>query len=140
MLLLTSGFCLTHLPFQTLNIHTLHVCKHAWCTRALCFPDSSCMTSFPYTCRTETQTLSHCGSLCHLLSASHTADRKWINPRLGMLVWWGSIKEQCADRKCTVNKGSEVRTQQPPTNGLPLDQVLLSSLSRVSSHPPSVRI
>uniref|UniRef100_A0A3P9CKT2 GDP-mannose 4,6 dehydratase n=1 Tax=Maylandia zebra TaxID=106582 RepID=A0A3P9CKT2_9CICH len=37
-----------------------------------------------------------------------------------------------AGRKCTVNKGSEVREQRP-TNGLPLDQVLLSSLSRPSS-------
>lgn len=41
-----------------------------------------------------------------------------------------------ASRKCTVNKGSEVRAQRRPTNGLPSDQVLLSSLSRASSHIP----
>lgn len=28
-----------------------------------------------------------------------------------------------AGRKCIVNKGSEVRAQRPPTDGLPLDQV-----------------
>lgn len=43
-----------------------------------------------------------------------------------------------AGRKCTVNKGSEVRAQRRPANGLPSDQVLLSSPSRASSHaaPP----
>lgn len=44
-----------------------------------------------------------------------------------------------AGRKCTVNKGSEVREQRP-TNGLPLDQVLLSSLSRPSSCIPSKNV
>lgn len=42
-----------------------------------------------------------------------------------------------AGRKSAVNKGSEVRAQCPPTNGLPLDQVLLSSPIRPSSLIPT---
>lgn len=41
-----------------------------------------------------------------------------------------------AGRKSAVNKGSEVRAQCPPSNGLPLDQVLLSSPIRSSSLIP----
>lgn len=41
-----------------------------------------------------------------------------------------------ADRKCTVNKGSEVKAHRPPSNGLAVDQVRLSDSSRVSSRIP----
>lgn len=41
-----------------------------------------------------------------------------------------------AGRKHTVNKGSAVRPHCPPSNGLPSDQVVLSSPSRSSSEIP----
>uniref|UniRef100_A0A8C3A6Y8 GDP-mannose 4,6 dehydratase n=1 Tax=Cyclopterus lumpus TaxID=8103 RepID=A0A8C3A6Y8_CYCLU len=63
----------------------------------------------------------------------HAEGGGWVVWREGGVALKGRA---WAGRKYTVNKGSEVRTPRPPTDGLPLDQVLLSSPSRASAHVP----
>ena len=121
-------------PVHSTHSHT-HTCCH-W--SSLCSPHSRCLTWRVAEKHTDTHTPSS------QPADSQTAGRKWTGSRLGMLMWrrcvvgGGALKRSAhTGSKCTVNKGSEVRAQRPPSNGLPLDQVVLSSPSRASSHTPT---